>query len=127
MFPLWRRRKASLFQVSFCFGIEPSSLHPPPLHPAHPVILTRVRHCGEGTGINRLDAWPQIRPARCLNGCVSNPQGSRLTGNSHGRWEEITMFRCVWGVIATTRPLRADEFLSRLTSLIHLCSHTDTR
>lgn len=81
-FPLWLQRKASLFQVSFCFGIEPSSLQPPP--PGSPCHPDRVRHCGKvqykssGPG---GDAWPQIRPAHCLSASMSSPQGSRLADN----------------------------------------------
>lgn len=64
--------------VSASVSSRPASAPVPRLAPCHP---DRVWHCGtllyKSSG-SSADAWPQIRPARCLNASISNPQGSRL-------------------------------------------------
>lgn len=126
----WMKRLNAQKEKPLCFrwvsasvSSRPASTPPSIQLPSH---SDRARHCGKvwykSSGPSG-DAWPQIRAAHCLNASISNSkdQGWQVTA-----WKEITVCKCVWGKLPTTRSLTADEFVSCLLisfSPTHTCTH----
>lgn len=110
IFPVWPQRKASLFQVSFSFGIEPST----PTASTQLCLsstLTQPGIVGRYV-INRLD--PPVTPGHKSDLLLASTPPTE-THRDQG-WQ----INSLWVCEPTTRPQRADEFTS---SLIHSPGH----
>lgn len=77
---------------------SPRAIH----HCARLNCLDRAKHCGKvwykSSGL-RSDAWPQIRPACCLDASLCNLQGSRLSDSYtdiRGEAPSASGHACLW-------------------------------